>query len=70
MNAILAVMIGGCGTVIGPIVGSVVVTFLPELLRTAELYRQLVFGILVLLIVFVLTNGVMQPIVKGFKAVQ
>lgn len=67
MNAILAVMIGGCGTVIGPIVGSVVVTFLPELLRTAELYRQLVFGILVLLIVFVLPNGVMQPIVKGFK---
>ncbi|MEA5003523.1 MAG: branched-chain amino acid ABC transporter permease [Christensenella sp.] len=67
MNAILAVMIGGCGTVIGPIVGSVVVTFLPELLRAAELYRQLAFGVLIIVMVYLLPKGMVKPIVDGFK---
>ncbi len=67
MNAILAVMIGGCGTVIGPIVGSIVVTFLPELLRAAELYRQLAFGVLIIVMVYVLPKGMVKPVVDGFK---
>lgn len=68
MNAILAVMMGGAGTVLGPVVGSAAVIFLPELLRAAEMYRQLVFGIILILIVFVMPNGVVEPIKKGFKA--
>ena len=64
MNAILAVMIGGCGTVVGPILGSAVVIFLPEILRMAELYRQLIFGVLLIIVVFLLPNGLVPPISK------
>lgn len=67
MNAILAVMMGGAGTVLGPVVGSAAVIFLPEILRAAEMYRQLVFGIILILIVFVMPNGVVEPIKAGFK---
>jgi branched-chain amino acid transport system permease protein len=63
MNAILAVMVGGSGTVIGPVIGSLVVVFLPEVLRVADIYRQLVFGVVMIAIVFVMPKGVVSPIV-------
>jgi branched-chain amino acid transport system permease protein len=64
MNTLLACMVGGVGTLFGPAVGSAVVIFLPELLRVAELYRQLVFGIVLIIIVFTLPNGVVKPLGK------
>ncbi len=38
------VIIGGVGTLIGPVLGAVVLTFLPELLRVSDAYYQLIYG--------------------------
>jgi branched-chain amino acid transport system permease protein len=47
------VIIGGIGSISGVIVGAVLLVFLPELLREAQLYRMLVVGCgLVFLMVF------------------
>ena len=50
---LLFLLIGGMGTVMGPIVGSVLVAFLFELLQDLESYRFIVLGpIIVLLVIF------------------
>ena len=55
---VLVVMIGGSGSVIGPLVGAVVVGVLPELLSNFEDVRLLVFGALLLLVLWVAPDGV------------
>ena len=42
LNAILAVILGGSGTLAGPVVGAFLVVALPEILRVAETYRLIV----------------------------
>jgi len=38
------VLIGGIGTTWGPVLGAVVLTFLPEMLRVSKSYYQLIYG--------------------------
>jgi len=55
----MAVMVvaGGQGTVLGPAVGALVFTFVPELLRMAAFYRMLLYGIILLLVVMFMPQG-------------
>jgi branched-chain amino acid transport system permease protein len=55
----MAVMVvaGGQGMVLGPAVGSLVFTFVPELLRMAAFYRMLLYGIILLLVVIYMPRG-------------
>ena len=47
------VVLGGMGSSLGPIVGAIVITVAPEVLREAQDYRYLVFGaVLVVMMVF------------------
>ena len=54
---VLVLMLGGSGTAVGPLVGAVVVGFLPELLSSLEEYRLLFFGLLLLLVLWVAPSG-------------
>ena len=49
MNAILAVILGGSGTLAGPAVGAFTVVFLPEYLRVADTYRLFAYGVVLVL---------------------
>ena len=51
------VIIGGQGTLSGPILGSVVFTLLPEMLRAAKLWRMVIFGALMLAGIVFLPRG-------------
>lgn len=55
----MAVMVvaGGQGTVLGPAVGALVFTFVPELLRMAAFYRMLLYGVILLLVVMFMPKG-------------
>jgi branched-chain amino acid transport system permease protein len=55
----MAVMVvaGGQGTVLGPAVGALVFTFVPELLRMAAFYRMLLYGAILLLAVMYMPRG-------------
>ena len=55
---VLVVMLGGAGSVAGPLVGAVIVGLLPELLAGMEEYRLLFFGVLLLVVLWAAPDGV------------
>jgi len=59
--------VGGLGTMVGPLIGAVIVTFLPEALRAAEQYYYLIFGFLIILMTIFAPYGVMG-VIKSLRA--
>ncbi len=55
---VLVVMIGGAGSVAGPLVGAAIVVLLPEALAALAEYRLLFFGALLLAVLWVAPEGV------------
>ena len=63
LNAILAVILGGSGTLTGPVVGAFAVTFLPEYLRIADSYRLITYGFILVIATIFLPRGLV-PVAK------
>ena len=61
--AVMYIVIGGMGTLLGPLVGTLFLVTLPELLRVFQDYRLLLLGILLILTMTFLPQG----IVGGFS---
>lgn len=59
------VMIGGGGTVSGPLVGAVVVAGLPEIFRDLAEYSVLLYGVVLLLVVLLAPRGVVGLLRSG-----
>jgi branched-chain amino acid transport system permease protein len=56
---LLMVIIGGMGTIFGPILGAAFLTILPELLRSIADYRMIIFGALLVLCIMFMPRGLM-----------
>ena len=54
------VIVGGMGTMIGPVIGAVVLTFLPELLRGFGESRLMIYGLALTLVVLFMPGGIVQ----------
>ena len=54
------VIVGGMGTLIGPVLGAILLTILPELLRGIGDLRLIVYGISVTLVVLFMPGGMVQ----------
>ena len=54
---LIMVIIGGAGTIAGPIMGAVVFTFLPEFLRALAEYRLVIFGLIMIVGVLFMPEG-------------
>lgn len=55
------VMLGGSGTLLGPILGTVLITIIMELLRAipgASVYMQIAYGLILLLVIMFLPDGI------------
>lgn len=66
ISILLMVMLGGAGTLYGPVIGAIALTLLPELLRfmpfpsgVAAASRQLVFGLLLVVLIFFRPQGLL-----------
>ena len=55
---LFGVMVGGSGSVLGPVIGAVIVVLLPELLSSLAEYRLLAFGVLLFLVLRVAPSGI------------
>lgn len=58
LNVVTMVIIGGEGTVIGPVLGALVMTFLPEVLRVAEHMRMVIFALILLFTIIYAPAGI------------
>lgn len=52
------VIVGGRGTVWGPLIGAVVFTALPEVLSSAASYKLIIYGFLMIVMIIVMPQGV------------
>ncbi len=68
LNAILAVILGGSGTLTGPIVGSFAVVFLPEYLRIADSYRLITYGLILVIATIFLPHGLVPMVSRALAA--
>jgi len=60
----MMVMLGGMGSLYGPVIGAIVLTVSFELLRALQAYQMVIYGVLVLLITIFAPEGLVG-IVKG-----
>ena len=54
------VIVGGMGTMVGPVLGAIVLTFLPELLRGFGELRLMIYGLALTLVVLFMPGGIVQ----------
>jgi len=62
---LIAVILGGLGSIPGVVLGAVLVTVLPEILRGVSVFRLLVFGILMVVFMIVRPQGLWPEDVRG-----
>jgi len=62
---LLAVLFGGAGTQMGPVIGAAVLTLLPEMLHDFDKFRLVVYGMFILLTLYFLPTGVMGLFERG-----
>lgn len=68
LNAILAVILGGSGTLAGPVVGAFAVVFLPEYLRVADTYRLVIYGLVLVVATIFMPRGLVPLIAEFARA--
>lgn len=63
-SMIIMVLVGGKGTLIGPVIGAIIVVLLEEYLRDFKELRLSIFGLVVIAIVIFLPRGLMGFVVR------
>jgi branched-chain amino acid transport system permease protein len=61
-DALVYIMIGGVGTLAGPIVGTLLFVTIPETLHVAAEYRLFVYGLILILMIIYLPRGIVGGI--------
>jgi branched-chain amino acid transport system ATP-binding protein len=65
---LLAVIVGGAGTTLGPLVGAAMVVLLPQVLAGLAEYQVLFFGAVLLLVLWLAPEGIVGEIRRRFGA--
>lgn len=56
-DLVIMVILGGMGTLMGPIIGAVLLTFIPELLHSIRDYRMVIYGMMLMVVIIYLPHG-------------
>jgi branched-chain amino acid transport system permease protein len=69
-DALVYIMIGGVGTMAGPIVGTLLFVTIPETLHVAAEYRLFVYGLILILMIIYLPRGIVGGIAGLAKKIK
>lgn len=61
---VLAVIVGGSGTLFGPVLGALLIVLVPELLSDFAEYRLLIFSVLLLIVLWIAPNGLLGALAR------
>jgi len=64
-NILIMTMIGGAGTILGPVIGSITMTFVSEYLRILPAFRWIIYGSVLIIIVIFMPQGIVGAL-KSF----
>ncbi len=65
LNFIIFLLFGGLQTVWGPVIGALLLTVLPEMLRFSSQYRLILYGLIIVLVVLLRPNGLLTRTPTG-----
>jgi len=68
LDAILAVILGGSGTVLGPVIGAFAVVFLPEVLRFTDSFRLIIYGVVLVVATIFMPKGIVSLVALIWRA--
>jgi branched-chain amino acid transport system permease protein len=57
VNVLIYIVVGGFASFAGPILGAVVLTLVPELFRVTGKYQNLLFGLILIVSMLTMPNG-------------
>ena len=58
IGVVVMIVLGGAGTPMGPVIGAVLLTFLPELLHGFHEYAAIIYGLILLLVLRFMPGGI------------
>jgi branched-chain amino acid transport system ATP-binding protein len=61
---LLAVIVGGAGYTLGPVIGALVIVLLPESISSLAEYRLLIFGVLLLVVLWLAPEGILGTLAR------
>jgi branched-chain amino acid transport system permease protein len=67
---LLMVILGGAGTVLGPVLGAYILTYLPEFLQQFQYWQAFAYGFLLAAVMFVMPRGVIGTLLNARQARQ
>jgi branched-chain amino acid transport system permease protein len=67
---LLTVVIGGTGTLIGPVIGVVVVVITPEFFNASPDLKQIAFGVLLIVLTQVMPGGIVGKVKNRFRSME
>ncbi|HEY3365114.1 MAG TPA: branched-chain amino acid ABC transporter ATP-binding protein/permease [Symbiobacteriaceae bacterium] len=67
INFLIGVIVGGAGTLAGPLIGTVVVALLPQLFEGLYDYHLMIFGAILLVMLLVMPEGLMGGFARLWK---
>jgi ABC-type branched-subunit amino acid transport system permease subunit len=66
--SLIYVTVGGSGNIVGPMLGATVFTILSEVLRPAQMFEPLIFGLVLILFVVFFKNGLLGAVTIVFQS--
>jgi branched-chain amino acid transport system permease protein len=67
VQTVLMVALGGPGTILGPVLGAVAITVIPELLRTANELRLVLYGATLIVVVLAIPGGIVGALERHLR---
>jgi branched-chain amino acid transport system permease protein len=67
VNVLAMVVLGGRVSILGPLIGAIILTALPELMRAFASYRMMVQGALLMAVVILLPHGIADTAVRALR---
>lgn len=67
VQAILMVALGGPGTIIGPVIGALAITTIPEFLRAVPELRLVLYGITLIIVILMIPGGIMGAFARKVR---
>lgn len=67
ITILVFVVLGGIGNIRGSVIAAVILTLLPELLRSINNYRMLIYSVILIVMMIVKSNAAIQGRIKSFS---